>query len=189
MFNSTAGKRRRSGKCSAPGRRPSCPPRKQSRRVKRRKALVRKPPHPVAHLAVGPVPSSEGTAGPCRGPARLAALHRGDFRGASLHTLGPRFPLRATARSPGGPAGTLHTGRIARRDDTRGAPRCPADKAGPAGTAPHSTNSCLRLTPSNERGCGMYRTKREHVNPHAAARSRQGTRTIGPASDAASACR
>jgi hypothetical protein len=74
------------------------------------------------HLAVRPVPSTEGTAGQLRRPARLAALHRGDFRGASLHTLGPRFPLRATARSPGGPAGTLHTGRIARRDDTRGAP-------------------------------------------------------------------
>ena len=162
LSNSPAGKRQRSGKCSAPGRRPSCPPRKQSRRVKRRKALVRNAA-PGGHLAVRPVPSTEGTAGPSRGPARLAALHRGDFRGASLHTLGPRFPLRATVRSPGGPAGTLHTGRIARRDDTRGAPRCPADKAGPAGTAPHSTNSCLRLTPSNERGWPAYRTKQEHV--------------------------
>src|SRR5262245_5580034 len=46
-------------------------------------------------LAVGPVPSSEGTAGPSRGPARLAALHRGDFRGAWLH------PPRAALADPG----------------------------------------------------------------------------------------
>jgi hypothetical protein len=117
-----ADKRRRPGNLRHPGRRPSCPPRKQSRRVKRRKALVRNAA-PVGHLTVRPVPSSEGTAGQLRRPARLAALHRGDFREASPHTLGPRFPLRATARSPGGLAGTLHTGRIARRDDTRGAPR------------------------------------------------------------------
>jgi hypothetical protein len=69
------------GNRSAPGRRPSCPPRKQSRRVKRRKALVRNAA-PVGHLTVRPVPSSEGTAGQLRRPARLAALHRGDFREA-----------------------------------------------------------------------------------------------------------
>jgi len=83
------------GNGSAPGRRPSCPPRNnrgseapQSAGADRRTR---------GRLAVGPVPSAEGTAGQSRRPARLAALHCGGFRGASLHTLGPRLRARATS--------------------------------------------------------------------------------------------
>jgi hypothetical protein len=135
---------------------------KSSRRVKRRKALVRNAA-PVGHLAVRPVPSTEGTAGPSRGPARLTALHRGDFRGASLHTLGPRFPLRATARSPGGPAGTLHTGRIARRFDTRGAPRARLVRPDPQTPLPAPPNEHHALMPSNEQGC-LFLERKENMS-------------------------
>ena len=79
LSTSPAGKRQRSGK-SFGTRPPSvCPPRKKSRGVKRRKALVRKPPHPVARLAVGPVPSTEGdrrsmtrTGAPCGASPRCS---------------------------------------------------------------------------------------------------------------------
>ena len=64
------------GNASAPGRRPSCPPRKQSRRVKRRKALVRNPPHPVATLRSG------------------QSLHR---KGLPAHDAGRRALRRFTA--------------------------------------------------------------------------------------------
>jgi hypothetical protein len=100
VSNSPADKRQRSGKCSAPGRRPSCPPRKQSRRVEAPQSAGAEAAAPGGHLAVRPVPSSEGTAGQLRRPARLAALHRGDFRGAWLHTRRATLALPVRYRRP-----------------------------------------------------------------------------------------
>jgi hypothetical protein len=57
-------------------RAPHSGPPEKPRGVKRREAPVRNAA-PLARLADGPVPC--GTADPSRGPARLSALHRGDF--------------------------------------------------------------------------------------------------------------
>jgi hypothetical protein len=110
------------GKCSAPGRRPSCPPRKQSRRVKRRKALVRKPPHPVAALRWGQSLQRKGL------PAHDAG-RRALRRFTAVISVRPS-PTRSGHACPsgsipstGGPAGSLLTGHIARKVESRGAPR------------------------------------------------------------------
>jgi hypothetical protein len=163
-FKQPAGKRQRSGKSSAPGRRPSCPPRKRSRRVKRRKALVRKPPHPVATLRSGQslhrkgLPAHDAGRRALRRFTAVISVEPRSTRSGRAFLSGLLFVRPVVQQAPCTrvvlPAGTIPE-----------APRgVRLTRPGPAGTAPHSTNSCLRLTPSNERGCGMYRTKQEHVN-------------------------
>jgi hypothetical protein len=164
LSNSPAGKRQRSGKSSAPGRRPSCPPRKQSRRVKRRKALVRKPPHPVATLRSGQSLQRKGL------PAHDAG-RRALRRFTAVISVRPS-PTRSGHACPsgsipstGGPAGSLLTGRIARKVESRGAPRARLIRPDPQTPLPAPPTESPRMMPSNERGCSTYRTKREHVNP------------------------
>src|SRR4029079_6710285 len=67
---------------------------------------------PGGRLAVGPVPSSEGTAGPSRGPARLAALHHGVCEALPHSLSGRAFLPGLLTCSPGGPADSLHTGHL-----------------------------------------------------------------------------
>jgi hypothetical protein len=160
LSNSPAGKRQRSGKSSAPGRRPSCPPRKQSRRVKRRKALVRKPPHPVATLRSGQSLQRKGL------PAHDAG-RRALRRFTAVISVRPS-PTRSGHACPsgsipstGGPAGSLLTGRIARKVESRGAPRARLIRPDPQTPLPAPPTESPRMMPSNERGCSTYRTKQE----------------------------
>ena len=122
LSNSPAGKRRRCGDCRRPAVVRTCPPRKQSRRVKRRKALVRKPPHPVATLRSGQSLQRKGL------PAHDAG-RRALRRFTAVISVEPRSTRSGRAFLSGllrvrpvVQQSTLHTGLIARRDDARGAP-------------------------------------------------------------------
>jgi hypothetical protein len=88
-------------------------------------------------------------------------------RGASLHTLGPPLSspgycsfARVIQQAP------CTRGRIARRFDTRGAPRARLIKLDPQAPLPTSTNGITRMTPSNERGCGMRTYNLDKADPH-----------------------
>ena len=102
------------GNRSAPGRRPFFARLEtRSRRVKRRKALVRKPPHPVATLRSGRSLQRKGR------PAHDAdrrALRRFTtvFVRPCLTTSGRRLPP-GSLPATGGPAGSQRTGRSAHR--------------------------------------------------------------------------
>ena len=108
------------GNCSAPGRRPSCPPRKQSRRVKRRKALVRNAA-PVAALRWGLSLQRKGLPASYVGRRALRRFTAVISVRPSPTRSGHACPS-GSIPSTGGPAGSLLTGRIARKVESR-APR------------------------------------------------------------------
>ena len=108
--------------------------------VKRREAPVRIAA-PLAHLTVGPVPSSEGTAGPYGAGAPFGASPR------RFSVAGPRFSGARALCQPSSWQPTVVPAGGAPRPPGR-----PADEAGRAGAAPHSVKQRHRLTPSNEWG-------------------------------------
>ena len=80
----------------------------------------------------------------------MAALHRGDFRGALLHTFGRDcLPARTAHRQYSWlPA----NGSYCPKCVVPIRPESPAGKAEPAGSAPHSIKRYQRLMPSKEQG-------------------------------------
>ena len=97
---------------AAPGRRRLVRLEK-SRTVKRRKALARKPPHPVARLAIGPVPSRKGPPAHVAGRRALRRSTTGCSRGLASLASG-RASSPVTSRSPVAQQCSLLTGPSAR---------------------------------------------------------------------------
>jgi len=133
LSNSPAGKPDRSGKSSAPGRRSVLSASKSSRRVKRRKALVRNAA-PVAALRLGQSLHRKGLPAHDAGRRALRRFTTA-FHEALPHLLSGRaFLPGLLTRSPGSPAGSLRTGHLVPVGRGPRPPGSPADEAGRAGT-------------------------------------------------------
>ena len=121
----------------------SCPPRNNSRRVKRRKALVRKPPHPVATLRSGPSLHRKGRPAHDADRRALRRFTAVIFAEPSPTRLGPRLRTGEHCSPAVQLAPSFRVIVPERRGPRR--PESPVDKAGRAGTAPRSTNGITQV--------------------------------------------